>query len=410
MDDSFHKSISNIYLVLGYIVLLQDTLLPDLYVFRLLVSFSFLGISIYYWLYSNVTYKLPIFLKSTNLLLLLFTVYGLKLWFSGEILIAEGTGQRVSNATFIISCYTSLLPIYAFYSFSKKKLISYNKLENIIKVLFWIVIFNYVAARIIYSHSPGHGSIEEFTNNVSYACVALLPLLVVIKNKPRIYYFYFIVLNALIVISMKRGAILIAAILSLLLVLFNLGKHNKSSWLKSFIIIFGLLAIGYLGINYFISNNSFAQERVELTKDGYTSGRDIIYEQLFLHLSMVSKEQLWWGGGAWYTLNVTTNYAHSDWLEIAVDEGLFGVILYAIFWISFIVDIVKSKGSQMSFRILLLFFIIYFIRSIISMSYSEMGFVAGIGIGFFLGEATPSITKIKVRKNEKNSLLCSNIK
>lgn len=375
--------------------MLQDSLIPNLDYLRLLFGFSFIGLSIYFWLYSCFTYKLPLFLKATNLLLLLFTVYGLELYFSGEVLFVQRSGHRVSNATFIISIYNSILPLFAFYTFSKRKLINQKKLEHIVNALFYIVLFNYFIARIIYSHSPGNNSLDDFTNNASYGCVALLPLLLVFKNKPQRYYIMLAILVALIVLSMKRGAILIAGIIVIIQFLYIFKTQSHSGRLKSFFIAIILLSIGYLGFTYFVNHNSFAQERIELTKEGYSSGRDVLYEAIFLHLNSIDKKQLYLGSGAWSTLNVTDNYAHSDWLEIAVDEGLLGVFIYVLFWIALIVSVVKIKNNQICQRIVFLFFILYFLKSIMSMSYSEMGVVAGLGIGFFLGEASPTKYKRK---------------
>lgn len=88
------------------------------------------------------------------------------------------------------------------------------------------------------------------------------------------------------------------------------------------------------------------------------------------------------GNGAYYTLQISDNFAHNDWLEIAVGQGLLGLIVYVNYWIATYRMAVKSNlPSNKSFAMLLIF-VIYLLKTMFSMSYDAMNIFSTYVIGY----------------------------
>ena len=65
-------------------------------------------ISFYYAVYANFHYKLPVFFKALNVLLIMFTIYGFLLIIKGEQLMVQASFNEVSNNSYLLTIsYTS---------------------------------------------------------------------------------------------------------------------------------------------------------------------------------------------------------------------------------------------------------------------------------------------------------------
>ena len=143
-----------------------------------------------------------------------------------------------------------------------------------------------------------------------------------------------IVANAFIILSTKRGAIFIAALVTITFLWYNL---RQSKGKKKFIIItittlFFILA--YQFINDLLINNSYFYGRIQDTLSGNSSHRDEIYLSMWdAYTSSENPIHKLFGRGAYGTLTVGMNFAHNDWLEILTNQGLLGVIIFARFFI-----------------------------------------------------------------------------
>lgn len=75
---------------------------------------------------------------------------------------------------------------------------------------------------------------------------------------------------------------------------------------------------------------------MEDTASGQSSGRDILYSTYWSHyINNDNIVQLLFGEGAYHTENILHLKAHNDWLELLIDCGLCGAILYFVYWYSF---------------------------------------------------------------------------
>jgi hypothetical protein len=344
-------------------------------------------LSLYYAFYANFKYKLPVYFKALNVLLVMFTIYGMLLVISGERLMVQRTFYEVSNTGYLKNIYKSLLPVYPFYVFTKRGLLK----ESTIK--FWFFVFLVLAIRSFFISQARQledalergSSADEFTNNVGYTFVALMPALVAYYKKPIMQYLGLIVCSYFILISMKRGAILIGAVCVLWFMVTNLRRTpKKKRWLVIAVSIMVVFA-GLFLVNYVMETSAYFRYRFAETEAGNSSGRNELYKTFFNHFIHEDKPlRFLFGNGANATLKIGSNMAHNDWLEIAINQGLMGLIIYLIYWISFYVSWKKTKHQSQAFMAIGMVFIVYFISTLFSMSYNSVSRCAAMVLGYYL--------------------------
>lgn len=392
----------NIYLFVILLCALNGTLYPSGSLLAKGLQFVLLLMSFYYTLYANLRYKLPIYFKALNVLLVMFTVYGLLLLLGGEQMYVQISLRKVSNIEYIRSIYLSLFPIYPFYVFAKQGLLK----EDTIKV--WFFIFLVLAIRSFYRSQERQlqaafergSSREEFTNNVGYTFVALLPALVVFYKKPVIQYFGLMVCAYFIVFAMKRGAILIGSVCMVWFLVTNLKKVPKKRRRILVIASVSVVLAGIYLVNYMMETSAYFRYRLAQTEEGYSSGRDNLYRTFFYHF--INEDNPWrflFGNGANATLKIGVNSAHNDWLEIAINQGLLGLIVYLIYWIYFYVSWKKTKQHPQAFMAVGMIFIVYFISTLFSMSYNCMSRCAAMVLGYYLAVFNSEEELIKLQQD-----------
>lgn len=225
-------------------------------------------------------------------------------------------------------------------------------------------------------------SADEFTNNTGYIFVSILPLLF-LKQKNTILQYVFIGICAIfIVAAVKRGAILIGGISILYFVISSIKQSNRKK--RSKIIAFLIIAIlisGYYITDY-ISNSDYFSYRLNNTLEGNMSGRDEIYGGIwdayfssgFFHMLM--------GSGADSSIYYTGLLAHNDWLEILINQGLFGIVIFLCYNISLFKTWRKySKNTDIGLCFSALFFIL-FLKTFFSMSYTEYSLYICMAFGY----------------------------
>lgn len=366
-----------------------------------LLLFGILFLSIFYWFYANLKYHFNIYLKSLNILLFLFTSYGLIRMFSGEVII-NTLGQVTKPYGFLQNIYTSLLPIFAFYTFTRKGLLT----QSVIK--FWIIIFIPIAMfafqqlnkRIIDLLSTPNVTITEFTNNYSYWFLFLLPGIALFKN--RIFQFSALILCiAYIIMGMKRGAILLLFLCIAFFIYHTLIKSSSRKKMLTLVLSVVTIWVSYNIITWNLQNSDYFYSRLQRTLNGDSSERDIIYYSIFN--SFISEDKflpILLGHGAEATVRLTGNEAHNDWLEILYNHGMLGVLIYFYYWLAFLRTSIKSKKTcnelYLSFMLII---IILLGRSFFSMSYADLMIFTSIVLGYVLGE----IDKAQYLLHENNS-------
>ena len=222
---------------------------------------------------------------------------------------------------------------------------------------------------------------EEFTNNTGYLFLAIIPLLFFVK-KPFVQYLLLIICGVFIIAAMKRGAILIFA-LSLPLFIHSTLKtlSFRKKTMVLLLIIGSVLALLYY-VSYMLDTSEFFNARLESTLEGDASNREDMYPHLLRQIFYYATPlQFLFGRGAWGTLKVSDNFAHNDWLEIGVNQGVLGIVVYIAYWIAFYITIKCINNSAARSAVTLIMFI-FLLMTMFSMSYDNMSIYATIVIGY----------------------------
>lgn len=354
-----------------------------------------LGISFYTLVDANINYKLPATLKGLNVLLLLFTLYGIVMMLDGQEYYMRAAFTPVTKTTYLKDIYISLLPIYTFFIFTKKGLLSPRMIRVwvcIFVVLITLQYWQYYQDKLVEAKSSVEALDtttiqEDFTNNVGYSFLALIPALFFFDKRKLLQFALLIYIAVYVIMSMKRGAIIVGAITLLWFIYrtFKTSSRRTKIWVTILISVAAIIM--WQQISELYSSNELFQHRIEQTEEGGSSGRDIIYNELWSHyIDKTTLSEFLFGMGANGTLNVAFNYAHNDWLEIATNQGLLGLIIFAIFWIALFKDWRKAKGLPIEYSILGAIFIICFAKTFFSMSYNDIPFYMSICLGYCLAQ------------------------
>lgn len=371
-----------LYTILLCLYQLQGTLYPSGGFISRGFLLLILLLSFFYYIKVITSYKLNFVLASLNVLVLLFVVYGLIRAVSHPDGFWVNTN---SNTDFFKNHMSSILPIFSYYYFARKGLLTERWFKRFTVVFFIVVTLSFFreeAARLQDAYR------EEVVVNASYKWVALIPILVFHKRRPLVQYSLLLIILYFVLTGMKRGAILIAALSTLVFIWESIKSTRRTRRLLVFILI-GLAVIwGMYYIEELISSSSFFAQRMEDTMEGDASGREVLYPVYFdFFISQRNILHIILGNGADATVRELGLLAHMDWLEIAIDMGIIGLIAYLWYWISVFVYWNKSRFVYRDAAICIgIFIIIYFTKSLISMSISNMMFYSTSVLGYWMGK------------------------
>ncbi len=342
-------------------------------------------VSLYFFIILNSKYKLPLYFKALNPLILVFTIYGVFFLFSGGAIVE---GEKISGTSYLLDVYMSLLPVYAFYTFARRGQLTEKKMAYWSVVFLFLTIFVYYKTQVqIMTQLYDKGlEVDSVTNNTAYTFLGLMPALVVFRKRPLVQYAFLLICGIFIFLSMKRGAILIFTIV-LLFFIYNNVKDEPSNKKKTVKIILSIIILisGFVFVSYLLDNNSFFLDRVNQTKSGESSGRNDIYKVYYNHfINENNFFHLLFGNGANGGLGFASVSAHNDWLEIAISQGIMGLLFYIYYWLCFAITWIRSTKVPISHYAIGIFFLIYFIASFFSMSFNSIVGPASMILGYYL--------------------------
>ena len=380
------KLICHIYILLWCVYNLQGSLYAvGSRMGRMLLA-VILVISIYYFFIANMKYKLPKVLKILTVLILAWTVYGVIPMVVGT----SGVTRKVQDFMYLKGIYMSLLPIYTFYVFVRRGWLTEDLLRR------WIIVFIMVAITCFYSNetklmqrAEAKGADQEdFTNNVGYTLLSVLPLIPLLWRKPILQYVLLGVCLLYVLMGFKRGAIIAGIVATVWFLYVSTSKIQKQETFRkkglrlllTIILVVGTVVV----VQNLLSMNSYFNRRIERTLEGDSSGRDVLYSTFYNHFVNESNVlRFLFGNGAYGTLKISSHYAHNDWLEIAIDNGLILLILYMAYWLSFIKTMLRVRRyNKLLYLMMGEFFIIYFLRTFYSMSYNNISIYATSALGY----------------------------
>lgn len=399
----FLKNPCNVYISLLAFYSIQGGIIPTGgTVFSQLILFVAMLMGLYYTVKTISLNGQPVYLKTLTLLFFTLVVYGVILLFSDHhyVIHAKLFDNEVSNFSYLKNLFLSFPNIYTFYYFSRRGYLTEETLRKWVVLFFGIAVFrffNYQIASIQAMLLSGISDVEETTNNMGYLFVALIPSVAIFKGKTRIQYCLLILCMVFIMMAMKRGAILIGVVSLIYFLYFNYKYNNNVSKIK--VILFSVLIIiaAYFITEFMMDSSDYFISRIEQTKEGSSSGRDAIYEHFWNHFkNETDTYKFLLGNGANATLGIGINYAHNDWLEIAINQGVFGLIIFSIYWLGFFRTILSTKYNKTARFVLTITFIAYFIRAMFSMSYTEYSIFSCTVFGYYLAHYKDvEISKLK---------------
>lgn len=384
----FLKNPCNIYLSFLTFYLIQGVMIPTGgTVFSQLILSCAMLMGIYYTVKTICLPNIPVYFTGLNMLFFMFIIYGILLLFSNHHYIIIFSWSEVPNSTFLKNIFLSLPNVYVFYYFSRKGYLTEKALKKWVIVFLASSVFRYIDNQMAFLNMMQLKGVQtkEMTNNMGYLFVALMPTIAVFKDKVRIQYGILILCMAFIMMAMKRGAIIVGTIMLIYILYFNY-KYNKNVS-KRKVIVFSLFIIvaAYFITEYMLESSDYFMSRIEQTKEGNSSGRNALYERYWNHFKNetdIFKYLL--GNGANATLGIGVNYAHNDWLEIAIDEGVLGLVIYCIYWFCFWRTIASIKYNITAKLVLTLTFISFLIMTVFSMSYTEYSIYSCSVFGYYL--------------------------
>jgi len=287
----------------------------------------------------------------------------------------------------------ALLSLSLFTCLSQKGVMTEEFFRIIVIIFLIAAVLHFNHSRLMRIEKLGASEDSDVTVNASVVFLMMLPMLFFINNKIQkwsvlLVCIYFIVLSA------KRGNILASIIPILLFIRMEL-KDSKHSFAKTLLVIIAIIGVSIITYNW-MTNNFYLMHRIEVTQEGDSNGRDIIYRNCWN--AWVNSDNVFtylFGYGFDGTIKHPQihKYAHNDWLEILVDYGLLGIFLYLLVFFSFFVQIHRLSDYK-SKVILASSVFIWFMKTLYSMGYTEHFLsITMICIGTVLGQYKNSENK-----------------
>ena len=365
-----------------------DSLANPLLAFNLVVSLYIIFGPLY-------KQHLPLYFNAVKVLLIWFSIYGIiAIVLGGEVYSQHG---NLSPGSYLIGILRSFLPMYAFYYFTKRGLLN----DAMMKVWFVVLLLVFIYFNLSFSAIKMLDSNRDgFTNNLGYLFASLIPF-VYFFNKKIIQIGLLVVLMAFVVLSMKRGAILVGVLATLLYVFWTFKNAKGYQWglaILAFAIV-GFMAAHYLEMLY--EDNAYFQMRIESTLEGDSSNRDLISSSLIhWYLYDANIFEKLFGAGADATLRVYGLFAHNDWLEIMVDQGAMGIIIYLWYWFMFYKNNKKFAKGSLEYMVLTTILVTCFSRCFFSMSYNVIPISTSLLMGYCLAQYKNKNQTLNIVGNE----------
>lgn len=330
------------------------------------------GIMILYALFSVIRLR-P---NKISLIILAFIALNFIYYlFAGEIVYSQIGGFKDTSGR-MKSVLVNYLPFFFSYYYAKK-----GKLTKQTIFIYSIIFLALLIPKYYFDKAyalemlAGMGRIrDDVTVNAGYRfaeMLVVLPLLATNIKYKKVTFAYIMLCSFFVVLSAKRGAILVLAV-SLLLFLPYWLKESKKMIIP---LLIGLAIAVVLGVSFF-KQDEYLMMRFEATSQGYVSGRDEIFADIWNYCmhQHFSLETFLFGFGFMASMTMSINVAHNDWLELLSNFGLLGISLYLGYFILMTKNCINNNDDVIK-RCYLLLIINLFIRTFFSMTYTSLVFI-----------------------------------
>lgn len=375
------------YVGIWSLYMLQGLLYPSGIINRLLQLIMILwGIIICFRYVFLKTYR-PRILNATALLIFMYIIYGIIYIIVGNNIITNHEFPTINRYWYLQSSLNSLLPLFVFYDFTHRGLLNENRIKKYMFVFLMIFTLLFIRNSIVLATAS---VADDNVNNVAYMFVTLVPFLFYQSKKPLLQYAIIVFLSFVIILGMKRGAILIYLFsLIYFLITSNKDSSSKLTLTNIFLTLIFVFVVSFF-VKYRLETSDTFTLRIEQTTEGMTSGRSDIFASVWHEVSNETNfHTLLLGRGANSTIAVAGNYAHNDWLEIACNNGILGVMIFCIFFISLfrLLPIVKRKLPRYYSKSLILVIIFMVMKPMFSMLIQNMELSVTLLLGYIASKA-----------------------
>lgn len=272
-----------------------------------------------------------------------------------------------SRVTSIGNNLSAFMPLCLFSYLAKKGTMTGKFVTIITVILLLACVAHYIHYEQMRLLAKNLDEDESTTINASTVFLMLIPLLF-FEKKRILLYAELAVCVFFIASAVKRGNI-VAAALPVAILLWYQFKDSKRNAFGLFVLLAVVVAGSYY-LNEYLENSYYFQKRLEATMEGNTSGRDRIYVEAFNVWFNSDFFHLLFGNGFRAVTRTIGTPAHSDWIEILVDNGIFGIVFYFGIFICFY-KVIRQTHVIPEKLVLWSAFLAWFAKSIYSMAYVE---------------------------------------
>lgn len=268
----------------------------------------------------------------------------------------------IGNFKGIIVVSLSFFPVYYF----TQKNVAIEKYFSIFFIVMLIIstieFYNFKESTLLERGIDG----LSFVNNLSYSFVYLFPFLYFIREKRVMSFLCMLFMIFMTIQGAKRGAIISVICASFIYYIFYMKSISRNNrYILLFPVITSLLGFLY----YLFSENEFVLDR--LAEEG-GSGRDIIYSNLlsaWANNGNILNFLFGYGFSSTLQLSGTGLFAHSDWLELLINYGILGILIYFSLFVLLIKYALDFKQPSYIIAIISTIIVIWSLTSLISMNY-----------------------------------------
>lgn len=298
------------------------------------------------WMLINITYLIK-YASSFKLLLLekiifWFWFINTCYWFFSDKVLISAWYEPLSTMNNFKSIFCTFLTYFPVRYFTRKNILTEKHLScfAVIMLIVFILSFLSFEAQMLYELNR-----EAVTNNMGYRFVALLPLLAIFR-KVKFTYITVFVASYFVIMSSKRGAILCCVLLFVLLFYYSFKNIPRKKKFLYSILILGVFSISiYYLIDIFMSNEYLIM-RLTNMEEGVDDSGDARLNQISAILDYTTNGSILhflFGYGFDKSVMMAGNYAHNDWAELLANLGIFGCVLYLVFFTSLISIFTKNR-------------------------------------------------------------------
>lgn len=295
----------------------------------------------------------------------------------------------ISNLKYILII---LLSFYTFYYLSRSGFITQRIFLFYGLVIFIIFVFQFSLFSEDASRNLNYES-DSIVNNIAYNFAWLIPFSFLFGKRKILSIVFTVICVYFLIKGAKRGALIIGLLSTTMFFYYLLFSTEKNK--KIYFIFYSLLIISFFAfsLNLYLSNE-FLVNRVELALGGSSSGRDVLWLEIYNGWTESNSViKYLFGYGFMGSLLLTKNYAHNDWFELLSNFGLVGILVYLLlFFYGFKISL--SSNFCFNKRMLMLtVLVMWFATSMISMGYlgGSNSFIMVALLGYVLGSPSKDL-------------------